>query len=154
MNPRLKGNLLVVGQFVLLALLVLSPTSNFPIAELAFIVPAISLTLMFLGAVILIIAFIGLGPALTAHPIPNKKARLQTGGLYKWVRHPIYLGLLLIALALTLTGGIFPQILYFIALYLLLNYKARFEEAQLSLRFSEYQAYAQKTGRFLPRLKR
>ena len=154
MNPRLKGNLLVVGQFLLLALLVLSPTSNFLVAELAFIVPAISLTLMFLGAVILIIAFIGLGPALTAHPIPNKKARLQTGGLYKWVRHPIYLGLLLIALALTLTGGIFPQILYFIALYLLLNYKARFEEAQLSLRFSDYQAYAQKTGRFLPRLKR
>lgn len=154
MNPRLKGNLLVVGQFLLLALLVLSPTSNFPVAELASVIPGISLTLMFVGAVILIVSFIGLGPALTAHPIPNKKARLQTGGLYKWVRHPIYSGLLLIALALTLTGGIFPQIFYFIALYLLLNYKARFEEQQLALRFSEYPAYSAKTGRFLPRLKR
>lgn len=160
MNDRLKGNLLVVGQLILLALLFLVP----PVPEIvdwlndsvpsAVMLPGIAQVFLFAAIVILIAGGLGLGPALTAHPIPNQKGQLQTGGLYRYVRHPIYLGLLLAAVSFTLSGGIFPHIIFATALYFLLNYKAKFEESLLAKRFDEYADYASRTGRFLPRLKR
>jgi protein-S-isoprenylcysteine O-methyltransferase Ste14 len=44
--------------------------------------------------------------------------------------------------------------LFFIALVVLLNYKASFEEQLLRARYVDYASYAEKTGRFLPKLKR
>jgi protein-S-isoprenylcysteine O-methyltransferase Ste14 len=159
MNDRLKGNLLVVGQLILLALLFLVP----PVKEVvdwlndtipfAVVFPGIAQIVLFVAIVILISGGLGLGPALTAHPIPKSKAQLQTSGLYRWVRHPIYLGLIVTAISFTLSGGLFPHVLFAIALFILLNYKAKFEERLLAERFPEYADYASRTGRFLPRLK-
>lgn len=151
MNPRLQGNLLVVGQFVLLGLLILVPRG-----ELAFSALWISLTsqiILYLGLIVVGFGFFGLGSALTAHPIPNKKAKLVTTGIYRYIRHPIYTGLMIAGISLTINGGLFPHGVFLIALILLLNYKARFEEGLLQSRFPDYSAYAAKTGRFLPRLK-
>jgi len=95
---------------------------------------------------------LALGKSLTAHPIPGKDAVLVTDGLYRFVKHPIYSGLLLAALGLTISGGFFPHVLFFIALVFLLNYKASFEEALLTKTYAGYADYSKKTGRFVPRL--
>jgi protein-S-isoprenylcysteine O-methyltransferase Ste14 len=55
---------------------------------------------------------------------------------------------------MALSGGLFPHMLFFIALVVLLNYKASFEEQLLRSRYVDYASYAEKTGRFLPKLKR
>jgi protein-S-isoprenylcysteine O-methyltransferase Ste14 len=55
---------------------------------------------------------------------------------------------------MTLAGGLFPHVLFFLALVILLNYKASFEEQLLRARYQGYASYAAKTGRFLPKLKR
>jgi protein-S-isoprenylcysteine O-methyltransferase Ste14 len=109
---------------------------------------------MFIGFVILGFSFLALGKSLTAHPIPAKQGELVTDGLYRFARHPIYTGVLALGLACVLSGGLFPHILFFIALVVLLNYKASFEERLLRARYEGYASYAEKTGRFLPKLKR
>jgi protein-S-isoprenylcysteine O-methyltransferase Ste14 len=55
---------------------------------------------------------------------------------------------------MTLLGGLIPHLFFYIALIVLLNYKASFEEQLLRARYPQYASYAAKTGRFLPKLKR
>ena len=152
MNNRLKGNLLVVGQFILIALLILVPSSGLDTGAFSFFLTAFSIVLLLAGFVILGLSALALGKSLTAHPIPGKNAVLVTDGLYRFVKHPIYSGLLLVAVGLTIAGGFFPHALFLIALTFLLNYKASFEEALLAKSYAGYAEYSKKTGRFVPRL--
>jgi protein-S-isoprenylcysteine O-methyltransferase Ste14 len=154
MNDSLKGNLLVLGQFILLGLLILYPSNSINYGAFALVVTIAIAVLLAMGLVILGLSFLALGKSLTAHPIPAKQGELVTDGLYRLARHPIYTGVLAIGLAMTLSGGLFPHLLFFIALVILLNYKASFEEQLLRARYLDYASYAEKTGRFLPKLKR
>jgi protein-S-isoprenylcysteine O-methyltransferase Ste14 len=154
MNNSLKGNLLVLGQFILLGFLILYPRSEVSYGSYGFLVTSVTAVLVLAGVVILGLSFLALGKSLTAHPIPAKQGVLVTDGLYKYARHPIYTGVLALGAGMTLAGGLFPHILFFVALVILLNYKASFEEQLLRARYEGYASYAVKTGRFLPKLKR
>jgi protein-S-isoprenylcysteine O-methyltransferase Ste14 len=141
----------VVVQVVLLALVVLWPagdTWNLPDgARLA------ATLIMGAGLVVVLVAAIGLGPGFTPVPLPNQRARLQTGGLFHFVRHPVYSGLLLFAGAAALRSGSLVVSAAGGALGVLLYAKARWEENHLATRFSDYPAYAARTPRFVPRLR-
>jgi protein-S-isoprenylcysteine O-methyltransferase Ste14 len=154
MNNSLKGNFLVLGQFILLALLIFYPATSLNYGSLGLLVTIVIAVLLALGVVILGLSFLALGKSLTAHPIPAKQGELVTDGLYKYARHPIYTGVLALGAGMTLAGGLFPHVLFFLALVILLNYKASFEEQLLRARYQGYASYAVKTGRFLPKLKR
>jgi protein-S-isoprenylcysteine O-methyltransferase Ste14 len=154
MNNSLKGTLLVIGQFILLGLLIFYPANSINYGVFGLTVTLAIAILLAMGFVILGLSFLALGKSLTAHPIPAKKGELVTDGLYRFARHPIYTGVLSIGLAMALSRGLFPHILFFIALVVLLNYKASFEEQLLRARYVDYASYADKTGRFLPKLKR
>ena len=91
---------------------------------------------------------------LTALPLPNDRAELQTGGLYRWVRHPMYSGLLIGGAARAGTSGNRWALVSFVALAGLLTGKANFEERHLRVRFPGYAGYAARTPRFIPRLRR
>jgi protein-S-isoprenylcysteine O-methyltransferase Ste14 len=76
--------------------------------------------------------------------------QLRTGGLYRFVRHPIYSGLLL-----TMASGSGFRLPTLGLLVLLLILKARWEETRLTQRFEGYGNYASRTPRFVPvRLRR
>lgn len=154
MTNRLKGNLLVLGQFILLGLLIFVPNSGLNTGVFSYLLSLVSLSSLFVGFVILALSALALGRSLTAHPIPGKNAELVTDGLYRFVKHPIYSALILIGFGLTITGGFFPHIIFFALLIVLLNYKARFEEALLTRTYAGYAEYSKKTGRFVPRLNR
>jgi protein-S-isoprenylcysteine O-methyltransferase Ste14 len=154
MTKRLKGNLLVLGQFILIALLIFVPNSGLNTGVFSTFLVGLSLISMFLGFVILALSALALGKSLTAHPMPSKNAVLVTDGLYRFVKHPIYSGLILLSFGLTIAGGFFPHVIFFAALVLLLNYKASFEEKLLASTYAGYAEYSKKTGRFIPRLKR
>jgi protein-S-isoprenylcysteine O-methyltransferase Ste14 len=154
MTNTLKGNLLVLGQFILLGFLIFYPANSINYGSFGILVTVAIAVLLAIGLVILGLSFLALGKSLTAHPIPAKKGELVTDGLYRFARHPIYTGVLAVGLAMTLSGGLFPHILFFIALVVLLNYKASFEEQLLRARYEGYASYAAKTGKFLPKLKR
>ena len=83
-------------------------------------------------------------------PIPKETGGLITSGLYRWVRHPIYTGVLLGAFGVAVFQGHIVTALLAIALYALFSVKSRYEENLLKIAFPEYAAYMTRTGRFFP----
>ena len=94
MSDHTIGRLLVVVQVALLAALVLLPAGDdFKVASWLQTASTIALVL---GLAIVAVGALALGRALTASPVPNESGSLRTGGPYRFVRHPIYTGVLLI----------------------------------------------------------
>ena len=72
------------------------------------------------------------------------------GGVYRRVRHPIYGGLILIAVGWSLISSPLALVFTFV-LGLLLEVKSRLEESMLVQRFPEYDAYRDRVRwRFVP----
>ena len=86
---------LVTAQFGLIGLLVLVPGGGAWAVPLGLRVACAVLVVDGVG--IMGLGATSLGRGLTATPLPNQHAELRTGGLYRYVRHPIYTGLLLAA---------------------------------------------------------
>ena len=61
MTKRLKGNLLVLGQFVLLGLLIFVPSSGLNTGVFSYFLSVLSLTSLFIGFVILALSALALG---------------------------------------------------------------------------------------------
>ena len=90
---------------------------------------------------------------LKVDPTPQN---LVTTGLYKYIRHPIYIGVILVYLCYCLLlRALFCILLLNPFLVLSLYLKARQEEKDLKNKFGEvYKNYIKKTGMFLPRIKK
>jgi len=84
--------------------------------------------------------------------VPTLKDRHQlvTHGIYHYIRHPMYTSVLLLCSALTLTNAHSLAQLVMLILFVDLILKSNVEEKLLTERFSTYQNYKSKTGRFLP----
>lgn len=103
------------------------------------------------GGAVVGLASARLGGQLTAHPAPTSETALHTDGPYRFVRHPIYSGLLLFAAGLAAIAGTARVAALLGGLVALLSFKAQFEEGLLVSRFPYYEAYASRTPRFVPR---
>ena len=76
---------------------------------------------------------------------------LVTTGLYSYVRHPIYTGLLLMALGTMLFTGRIGTIIIFLAILSFMLFKLKEEEELLTKRFPEqYPAYKKHTKKLIP----
>jgi protein-S-isoprenylcysteine O-methyltransferase Ste14 len=83
---------------------------------------------------------------------PDVKAtgRLVRRGPYRWIRHPMYAALLLLALPLVVSDFTWDRVLAFVALAAILLLKLNYEETLLSARFQDYAVYQQETKRLIP----
>jgi len=102
-----------------------------------------------LATVVLLLSFYGLGSSLR-YGLPEKDTQLKTSGLYRFSRHPLYLGVLLMTLSSVI---FFPNILnilmgsYCIATHYLMILG---EEKFLAEKFgAEWEVYKKKVRRFL-----
>lgn len=148
MGRTLTGWLFVALQVVLLAALLLLPTGT------AWPMPPwlrwVSAGLTVLGLAVIVVGGLTLGRALTPTPVPNGQGGLRTGGLYRYVRHPIYTGVLCVALGLTLGTRQWVGLGLGAATVAFFAVKARWEEARLAEVFPGYREYAARTPRFVP----
>lgn len=99
------------------------------------------------GCAVMGIAALNLGASLTPNPEPNQ-AGLRTGGFYRWVRHPIYLGVLVCAGAVGSTGWLAAMV--FLGVVALLVGKIQIEERMLLETYPSYREYAKNTKRLIP----
>ncbi|MEL6820513.1 MAG: isoprenylcysteine carboxylmethyltransferase family protein [Calditrichota bacterium] len=83
-------------------------------------------------------------------PDPLANATLATFGPYRWIRHPMYTALLLIALAAVLSRPTEIRIVVLVILLMNLLVKLRHEEMLLKEKFSGYSDYMSRTKRLLP----
>lgn len=154
MSDKSRAIYYVAIQFLLIALILLSPRMEQPYGDLSGPISVVGLGLIAIGSGTLLVSFLRLGRSLTASPIPREGGELVTTGMYSRVRHPIYFGLLTMSFGVMLDAGFWPQIIVFALLYVLLSIKADFEEGLLMKKYPGYKQYAAKTPRFFPRLTR
>lgn len=135
---------LVVAQFGLAAALVLTADwTPFPWVAAVVGTP---------GALLAVSAWRTMGlRKIRIHPSSTDKTKLLVTGPYRIVRHPMYSGLLWFSAALLLAGFEWWRFASWIALVLVLIIKAKHEEISISNRFTQYSAYQQQVGQFLPK---
>lgn len=140
----------VAVQMLLLLALVLAPDAGH--WSTSGIVDLASTILVGVGLVIMVAAALRLGPALTPTPVPNSSGRLTTHGLYRYCRHPIYSGILVIVTGLMIGSGSLWVVALGVLTIVFFNAKANWEESQLARRFPAYESYVAATPRFVPRV--
>lgn len=108
----------------------------------------------FIGLVIIFFGIVNLSHNLTPFPAPRKGGSLISKGIYAYIRHPIYTGIIIIMFSLAIFTGSGFRILVTAILMVVFYYKSELEERLLIERFPEYDEYRTSTGRFLPKKKR
>jgi protein-S-isoprenylcysteine O-methyltransferase Ste14 len=143
-----KDYLYVSIQFVLFAAYML------PIRFVEWMVAPIAkwfgLGVAVLGLLIDLLAFLQLNTNLSPYPTPKAGGELVQTGLYAYIRHPIYTGILLLTFGYAIHEVSDYKILVSIALLVLFYFKTSYEEKRLEAVYPEYPAYRQRVGRFLP----
>jgi len=93
------------------------------------------------GLIMIGAAFIPLRHVIQVAPEPRADGHLVTSGIYRWLRHPMYTGILLVVAGLLLREpGLFVAIAGAIVIGFLFV-KSRFEEQLLAARYPEYSEY-------------
>lgn len=118
--------------------------------QLSVYVKYISLIIASVGLLIVFIAIIQLNKNLTPFPTPKENGTLIQTGLYKFVRHPVYSGIIITAIGFgCYNGSLFKTAIGF-ALWLLFYFKSGYEEALLKRHFKDYAEYQKSTYRLFP----
>lgn len=139
--PRAVPNALVGGQMLILTAVGLGVVMGGSLPDRFGLRPVLGLAAIGIGAILTVWSARLLGPGMTASPVPASEARLVETGPYRFVRHPIYTGVLLVALGAAVFSGSWSAAMAALALGPYLWLKTAFEERQLRLRFSGYRSY-------------
>jgi protein-S-isoprenylcysteine O-methyltransferase Ste14 len=146
---KFKDILFVAIQMALLIALI------FPIIDYIFavndVVKFCTNITKWIGFSMIIIAIVQLNKYITPFPTPKQGSQLIQTGLFKYVRHPIYTGIVIVAFSLATYNGSLWQIVVSLLLLILFYFKSSYEEKQLAKMFSDYSNYKCKAGRFLPK---
>ncbi|WP_062460669.1 methyltransferase family protein [Demequina soli] len=145
-NGRLLGLVLVTLQGVLFLAVALTAFLDGPHVQGSWWAGT---TLILLGALGMFWSGKDLGRALTPMPTPNG-AGLAAGGIYGYVRHPMYSGVMAIALGMSVATGKLWALVATVVLGAFFEAKTRIEEAYLARTYAGYAEYAERTGKFVP----
>jgi protein-S-isoprenylcysteine O-methyltransferase Ste14 len=106
----------------------------------------------FFGVTWLVWMFISLGSNLTDTVVTRRDAHFVDRGPYRYVRNPMYSGILLVGASLGLALGTWLVPLAATAMFCILARRTRIEETYLIARFGDqYRTYMSRVGRFFPR---
>ena len=148
-----RGGWWVVAQVLLLALVLAAPLAMHgsdswnwpPHFLLGRMVEVIGGTLCFLG-------IMSLGSSLTPLPYPRQEAKLKQDGVFRWVRHPIYGGIVIVTLGFGLASNSPLMMISAIIVLVFFRTKAAREEIWLRERYPEYESYSRRTRMLIPGL--
>ena len=103
------------------------------------------------GILIVVMGILNLNDSLSSFPSPKKNAGLIQNGIYKYVRHPIYLGILAGTYSYALYAASVDKLFFAFLLNVVFYFKSSYEEELLVARYSSYADYQKTTGRFWPK---
>jgi protein-S-isoprenylcysteine O-methyltransferase Ste14 len=105
------------------------------------------------GAIFFIYSVVSLGRSFSPLIAPRRNNELVTSGMYQYMRHPLYAGLLLLAFGLAAVTYSETRLVLALLLQAVLTYKAKKEEESLLERHGEsYSEYMKEVDRFFPSL--
>jgi protein-S-isoprenylcysteine O-methyltransferase Ste14 len=142
-----RGEYWVIAQGVLLLVFVLIPPMTSSIIDLRLSVWLYTSWILTAIFGILAIVFLGrslsdLGRNLTPLPHPRDEGQLVTTGVYGLVRHPMYSGVIYLALAYSSWQMSWVHLVGSIVLFVFFDAKSRKEEVWLTGKFPDYTIYS------------
>jgi len=151
-SRRKKKDLIFVGvQLVLFIAYVLVPSLlNVTVNQIARIV---GLAFLIIGTGIFLAGLFQLRKSLTPFPSVRSDGHLVTNGIYRFIRHPLYTGIIAGLFGYGLYRGHAGQLIIVVLLIILFYFKSIYEERMLLSAYPNYKKYSLQTGRFLPKWK-
>lgn len=148
------GEWYVIIQFILFGVIALGPrnlpdTDGWP-APWATIGIFLGLFFGFLGGLLGLAGVMSLGSNLTAVPHPKEDASHIQTGAYKFVRHPIYSGIILAGIGFAFVTNGTLTFLYVLILFIFFDIKSRREEQWLTEKFPTYPEYQTRVRKLIP----
>ena len=142
-NHPLYPKILVFLQFALIGLMLLF--SQGILSSL------VGILVFLVGAVVGVFALLRnqLGN-FNIQPKMKENAQLITTGIYAYIRHPMYLSVLLMMLGVLISSPSVVEALFLVLLTLILLLKAKKEESIWSEETQEYINYKKRTKHFIP----
>lgn len=147
-----RAQLFVMGQFVLIGLFAAAVLTQPPAANPVW--HGVGIAICAPGLVIIVAALVAMGRVMQVSPQPKADGHLVTRGIYGWLRHPMYSGILFIVVGLLVRTPALAAAIAGAALAALLVSKARFEEGLLLARYPGYAEYRRRTWGVIPFLGR
>jgi protein-S-isoprenylcysteine O-methyltransferase Ste14 len=106
---------------------------------------------MVIGFLILLLGIINLRKLSGANQKSENSSVLFFGGIYRYIRHPVYLGIVILMFFYSLYVFSVFKLISTLLLVVLLYFKSKQEEENLISTYSEYLDYKKRTGRFFPK---
>ena len=143
-----RGELWFVLQLVLFVIIFFAPgvaPFGFPIELRALGVP-----ILVIGGILGTAGVLSLGSNLSPFPKPLENGQLVTTGAYRFVRHPIYTGLILGTLGWGLVAGSLLGVGLAIVMLIFFDFKSRREEEWLVEKYPGYSDYRRRVRKLIP----
>lgn len=148
-----RGEWYVVLQFVLFGLLFTAPfvwpTPGWP-SPWGMAARVAGVLFGLVGIALIAGGLRNLGANLTAVPHPKDDAYLVQDGAYRYVRHPIYSGIIFGGFGWALLMNSWPALLVAAVLFVFFDVKTRREERFLAAKFPDYDAYRGRVRKLVP----
>ena len=103
------------------------------------------------GGLTTLVAVLQLNVHLSPFPSPLPGSKLIENGIYKYIRHPIYTGIILAFFGFAFISDSGFRLLISTVLFLLFYFKTIYEEKRLIEMFPDYSQYRNRSGRFFPK---
>jgi protein-S-isoprenylcysteine O-methyltransferase Ste14 len=146
--PTIKDTLFVSGQLGIFIAYILAPAfKTFPQSP---VVRTIGFIILAVGLLVLLLSIYQLRKHISPFPSPLKHGSLITTGIYSYVRHPIYSGILITLTGHVLTSPQLGRIIITSLLTVFFYFKSRYEEKLLLNTYPGYHDYKKRTCRFFP----
>lgn len=144
-----RGGLWVAIQFALM-LAVLAAGIFWPGIDAGVLSRAFGWIMICLGGAVGLAGVWVLGRNRTPFPKPHDESILIQSGIYRFIRHPLYTSLCLLAVGWSALRGSGASGVVGVIMVVFLDFKSRREEQWLRAKFPEYERYQQRVKRFLP----
>ena len=102
------------------------------------------------GAALIGWSALTLGTSLSPFPAPRTRGHFTPAGPYRWVRHPMYVGVVVASLGYAAATASPARAGLSALAGLFFDAKARHEERLLADRYPDYPAYRRATRKFVP----
>jgi protein-S-isoprenylcysteine O-methyltransferase Ste14 len=145
-----KGRIFAILQFILIAIILYLSYINESEIHTYLLFRIVGMILILLGIIIGIIAFINFNQIITPNPVPLPTSKLSTKGIYKFIRHPMYLFGIVISVGWCIYFYSFISAILIVLLIIFFIIKINFEEKQLLRKFPEYSEYRDHSYKLLP----
>ncbi len=106
--------------------------------------------LTWVGVAVVVWAVLVFGRGVTPSPMPSNKAQLQTRGPYRWIRHPMYTGVIVLVAGSALGRQSWLAAALWVALVAFFLSKMRWEERRLVETYPGYGSYREAVPAFVP----